>query len=255
MVSTLSTLPHEYQQAGDRIAFPYLYGTPVARRTADQLETITSWREGLPESRRRHMAMWIWCHEVHGVLYGLGQMSRSRERALANWQANPSQFSHPDSSYHVNDPARGLPPVAVDNVGTGAGGQPPDRWNLIHSVCGRFGLRTVSGATERHHTQLVELPGSKRDYNANPSRYHIGQWTTFPPLPGQPPPEEEDLTPEQAAQLAHIEQTVNGLWKGQTDTHTTLWDGQGSIIGRLDNIQTRLAVLEAKVEEVEPPKG
>ena len=206
-MATLDELPAAYQAAGRGLELPYFYGTPVAYRTIDELEQVESWREADPECRRRHAALWIWCATVHGVKYGFGQMARSRARALANWQNDPGQFSHPDVSFHVEDPARGLLPVACDNVGTGPGGSPPDGFNLLRSVAGQFGLHTVSGASERHHTQL--FPGSKRSWNDNPRP--VSTWTNYPVLPGD---EGDDDMPSS-------EEVAQAVWHDETDNLTT----------------------------------
>ena len=57
--------------------------------------------------------------------------------------------------------------------------------------------------------------------------------------------EDDDMTPEQAAQLAHIEQTTNGLWEGQVATNTTLWAGDESVIGRLARLEQMVRDLGA----------
>jgi len=66
--------------------------------------------------------------------------------------------------------------------------------------------------------------------------------------------EEPDMTDDQAAQLARIEQTTNGLWTVCNNTNTYIWgtDQPGSgmptpaeaIMGRLSAIESRLDALE-----------
>jgi hypothetical protein len=51
------------------------------------------------------------------------------------------------------------------------------------------------------------------------------------------PPQEDDMTDEQAAQLAHVEQTTTALWDVCNATNSTLWDGDQSVIGRLERIE------------------
>jgi hypothetical protein len=188
MSATLDSLPPAYQRAARGLRLPYFYGTPVAYRTIEELDGVDSWDEADPECRRRNAGLWIYCAVVHGVKYGFGQMARDRARALANWQANPNQFSHPDVSFHVRDPQRKLEPVACDTVGTGPGGSPPDGFAAMRANAHLFGLHLVTGSTERHHTQL--FPGSKRTWNANPQP--VTTWSNFPALPGDQ--EEDELS-------------------------------------------------------------
>jgi hypothetical protein len=186
MSSTLASLPTGYQVAARDLRLPYFYDdADPDDKSIPELDGIDSWDDAHPECRRRHAAMW--CATQRGVEYGFGQMARSRSRALLNWQQNPGQFSHPDVSFHVHDPARRLLPVACDNVGVGPGGSPPDGFALMRDVAHMFGLFTVTGASERHHTQL--FAGSKRIWNANPRE--VTTWDDWPALSGVvdiPPP-------------------------------------------------------------------
>ena len=191
--------PHRaaYKRAAAEVLFPLGYGTPVARVTVNRIEADGSFGRAHPQARLRNLCEWIWCHHVKGQTYGHGQMDRSYERALANWQNNPRQFSHPNRSWHVRKLTPPLSAVACDVVGTGHGGSPPDGFAAIRANVGPFLLRTVTGSTERHHTQFADLPGTGDQWSGQP----IKRLTAPPRLPDRfydgaapvPPPITSDV--------------------------------------------------------------
>lgn len=114
------------------------------------------------EVQRRHVAMWVACLVETGLAMGIGTGYRSKAVQQANWERNPTQFSNPKTSYHVEvpPPEKGL---AVDNI-------PGDTFKWMHANTARFRLIHLS-ANEQHHTQLDELPKSRFTYNKDPKGY------------------------------------------------------------------------------------
>ncbi len=195
--------PHRsaYKAAARGLLFPMGYSSPVARVSLDVIEGQRSFREAADEVACRHVASWTWVYYETGQLYGHGQMARDYDRALEQSRLYPNQFSNPDTSWHVIDfTPKLLEPTACDVVGTGRGGSPPDGFKAIRAHAGKFGLRIITPLNELHHLSAIEMPGSKRPYNENPSAYALKPWTNWPRLPekfyvgAQPPPPPTGVT-------------------------------------------------------------
>lgn len=115
-----------------------------------------------PEVVRRHVAMFVAYAVEVGGLAGFGTFWRPGAEQMANHERNPRQFSHPDTSYHVEVAPWGLA-VACDTV-------PASFWKWMHANADRFGLVHLT-KNEQHHTSPAELPKSRRVYNADVKRY------------------------------------------------------------------------------------
>lgn len=151
-----------------------------------------------PEMRRRMFRMMRHAWRL-GIPLGIGGGGRTTEQQRAeflrrhyvdaagtitydgkrwsrySWAA---PLAPPGLSYHEQTPPYGA--LAVDTV-------PSQSWAWQNANCHLFGLRHFgppSTMNEPWHLQCVEVPNSRRDYNANPSQYPLKKWV-FPPLPKQ----------------------------------------------------------------------
>lgn len=115
-----------------------------------------------PEVVRRHVAMFTAYAVETGGIAGFGTFWRPGAEQLRNHERNPRQFSHPDTSYHVEVQPWGLA-VACDTV-------PAAFWPWMHRNASRFGLVHLT-RNEQHHTSPEELPKSRRTYNADPAGF------------------------------------------------------------------------------------
>ena len=147
--------------------------------------------------------------------------------------------------------------MELSNGGTGMGypaGQVDAAFTVSVAVCAAYGIRADNVVTHQvwapsrkiDPATAAAVQGAWRpasctgsgtwalgDLRAECSRRAAGTITEVP-----------DMTDEQAAQLAHCEQTTNGLWEVCNATNATLWSGDTSVIGRLERIEQRLADLE-----------
>ena len=141
--------------------------------------------------------------------------------------------------------------IEAGNAGDGSEAWPAAQQDayiaLVRALCQGYGFDPSRDVLSHYEWCLPTCPGRKID-PAGPSRWGsinaAGTWNMDAFRAELATTEEVDMTDTQAAQLAHISQTVDGLWQGQIATNSTLWDGDQSVIGRLSRIEDRVAALE-----------